>query len=142
MARTLYAKHKEQGSASFSALFNKCKHAAKQRNLIFSLSREEHKILIIQNCHYCDRPPAKYNSYLKNKGLDQVRPNRYGESTIERNWICVNGIDRVDNKEGYEVSNCLPCCSICNYLKCDMTYKDFILWIKTAYNHLLNKGVL
>jgi hypothetical protein len=29
------------------------------------------------------------------------------------------GIDRVDNNIGYVVSNIVPCCSMCNYMKKD-----------------------
>ena len=35
------------------------------------------------------------------------------------------GIDRYDNKKGYEKENCVPCCSVCNRLKTDMSIKDF-----------------
>ncbi len=133
---------KLEGSASHSALYNKCKHGAKQRGLTFSLSKEEHQVIIIQNCHYCGAAPVKYNSYLKNKGKDQVRRNRYTTASIDRNWIVVNGIDRVNNSEGYIIQNCLPCCKICNYLKCDATYSEFITWISKAYKHLRLNGII
>lgn len=124
------------GTASFSALYNKCKHAAKQRNLLFTLSKLEHKIIASQICHYCGESPQKYNSYLKNKGTEQVRPNRYTEIFVLRNWIYVNGIDRKDNTLGYVASNCLPCCAMCNYLKCDLGYDAFLYWITKSYKHL------
>lgn len=139
MTRLLSTKHKSPGSASFSNLYNKCKHTAKQRNLEFNLSRIEHCYLIVQNCHYCNSPPIKHNSYLKNKGKDQVRPNRYAKETIDRNWIMANGIDRIDNNEGYFIQNCVPCCAICNYIKCDMGYNEFIAWIKKVYCNVCNK---
>lgn len=127
---------KSPGSASFSALFNKCKHAAKQRELEFTLSREEHKYLIIADCYYCDATPLAYNSYLKNKGRDQVRVDRYTKEAIARNWVSANGIDRKDNKLGYTVYNCVPCCKVCNYIKCDMGYQEFINWIRKVYKNL------
>jgi hypothetical protein len=136
MTRNVPLSYKARGSASFSALFNKCKHSAKKRNLDFSLSTDEHKTLISQLCHYCGEPPIKYNSYLKNGGLCQVRPNRYGALTIERNWVEANGIDRINNNEGYTIDNCVPCCGRCNYLKCDTSYDEFLSWISKAYNHL------
>jgi tRNA nucleotidyltransferase/poly(A) polymerase len=36
------------------------------------------------------------------------------------------GIDRVDNEKGYIVSNLVPCCSICNFMKLQMSITDFI----------------
>lgn len=133
-------KHKSPGSASYSNLFNKCKHAAKQRKLEFALTKEEHRILIAQNCHYCNVSPVKHNSYLKNKGKDQVRTDRYSNETINRNWIVANGIDRIDNNKGYSVQNCVPCCAICNYIKCDMDYNEFIAWIKKVFYNIHAQG--
>ena len=36
------------------------------------------------------------------------------------------GIDRVDNTIGYIAINCKGCCSICNYMKKDMTKEKFL----------------
>ena len=36
------------------------------------------------------------------------------------------GIDRVDSKFGYLIDNCLPCCSMCNYMKNIFTKEQFI----------------
>lgn len=41
-----------------------------------------------------------------------------------------NGLDRVNNLLGYELTNVVPCCNICNRAKKDMTYEQFKLWIK------------
>lgn len=40
-----------------------------------------------------------------------------------------NGADRADNKIGYAVSNCLPCCAICNRAKREISKKDFSAYI-------------
>ena len=73
------------------------KNNSKSRNLEFSLSIENLDILFTQECHYC------------------------GTS----NYITM-GIDRKDNNIGYIISNCLPCCSVCNYMKQGYSYNDFI----------------
>ncbi len=39
-------------------------------------------------------------------------------------------IDRKDNLLGYSKENSLPCCFVCNRAKGNMSYKNFILWIK------------
>ena len=36
-----------------------------------------------------------------------------------------NGIDRVDNIKGYDLDNCVTCCSLCNWMKRDLTIKEF-----------------
>jgi hypothetical protein len=41
-----------------------------------------------------------------------------------------NGIDRIDNTTGYVLSNCVPCCKHCNYVKGDLSKEDFETWKK------------
>lgn len=48
----------------------------------------------------------------------------------------LNGIDRKDNTKGYILDNCLPCCKICNYMKKDSTYDEFVQHIKNIFLHL------
>lgn len=36
------------------------------------------------------------------------------------------GIDRLDNNIGYILSNCVPCCRMCNWMKRSFPEKDFI----------------
>lgn len=46
------------------------------------------------------------------------------------------GIDRVNNDIGYVPSNCLPCCQICNRMKRDQTFQEFVAKCKAvAKNH-------
>jgi hypothetical protein len=45
-----------------------------------------------------------------------------------------NGIDRRDNRKGYLVENCLPCCKHCNYSKGALTYGLFISWLSRFKN--------
>ena len=51
-----------------------------------------------------------------------------------------NGIDRVNNNLGYSKSNCVACCTFCNYAKSDHSQEEFIFWIQKAYltcqNHI------
>ena len=35
-------------------------------------------------------------------------------------------VDRVVNTKGYSVDNCVPCCTICNHMKCDLDLETFI----------------
>lgn len=36
------------------------------------------------------------------------------------------GIDRIDNSKGYELTNVVTCCTMCNKMKIDYNLKDFI----------------
>ena len=53
-----------------------------------------------------------------------------------------NGIDRKDNFLGYTLSNVVTCCKKCNFLKRDMSYIDFINYIKQIYLTLEERCVL
>lgn len=50
-----------------------------------------------------------------------------------------NGIDRVNNAIGYNLSNCVPACKHCNYVKGDLSQKDFTLWKNRFITHQLKE---
>ena len=74
------------------------KDNASVRGLQFNLTDEEFKNLIFLKCHYCDSGPSNVKKTKKVK-------------------VAYNGIDRIDSNLGYSLSNCVPCCSICNIMK-------------------------
>ena len=45
-------------------------------------------------------------------------------------------IDRKDNTKGYTQGNCVTCCKVCNQMKSDMLYADFVKHIKTLAKRL------
>jgi hypothetical protein len=47
------------------------------------------------------------------------------------------GIDRKDNKVGYELANCLPCCGVCNIMKGKMDYDSFIRQVSLITKNLV-----
>jgi len=102
-----------KGQASFNYLFNIYKRNAKTRNYIFDLSKEQFKELTSNNCHYCNSEPTSY-----------IRPSKYTNGSY-----ISNGVDRIDNNIGYILTNCVPCCTICNRAKGKMSYNDFKNWI-------------
>jgi len=63
--------------------------SAKIRNYTIGLQFDDFKQLVLSQCHYCQ--------YFKD---DEI-----------------NGIDRLDNRKGYEKDNCVPCCETCNMMK-------------------------
>ena len=47
----------------------------------------------------------------------------------------LNGIDRIDNKNDYEIDNVVSCCSTCNYMKGTLSLNNFICQIIKIYNY-------
>lgn len=52
-----------------------------------------------------------------------------------------NGIDRIDNKQGYLVENCAPCCGTCNFMKWAFDLEDFKNQCKLISMHCKDKIV-
>ena len=80
----------------------------KSKNVAFNeADREEMKNKLSENCHYCD-----YKGEL------------------------LNGLDRVNPVMVYNNQNTVPCCPICNCMKCTTNVDDFILNIRKVHKHL------
>ncbi len=79
--------------------YEQYKKRASLKNLEFSLTEKEFVNLQQQKCYYCD----KENS-------DNHR----------------NGIDRMDNMNGYSQTNCVSCCCECNTMKRCLDDNEFI----------------
>lgn len=102
---------KNQKEKEYQRFFNRYKYGAKNRNLEFTLTFEEFKKLTSNLCYYCGELP---NQLRRGDG-------RY----IEGRFKC-NGIDRVNNKEGYTKENSVSCCKICNRMKGALELKAFV----------------
>lgn len=113
----------ELGVASFNVLYNQYEHGAKRRNFNWNLDKEQFKILTSGNCWYCDTPP-------------KTEISRRG---VNGNYV-YNGIDRLSSKIGYEIDNCVSCCKICNVMKMDTEYKEFLNKIDSIYKFRLSKN--
>jgi hypothetical protein len=126
----------EPGEASFNNLFSIYKTSARARGVEFNLSKEAFKELATKACHYCGEPPKPYNKYYNRSGSVQKCMPHIFEETANRQWIFVNGIDRLVSDVGYITDNCVTCCSTCNYLKSDSSLEDFLVEIKRIYEHM------
>jgi len=102
-----------EGEAAFNQIFSRYKRQAKQRNYSFELTEEEFRDLISSNCHYCDSLPESV----------QISKDSNGGFTY-------SGIDRIDSSLGYCVSNCVPCCKLCNWMKRDLPINQFLERVK------------
>lgn len=107
---------KNMYESSIKSIIRRYKDGAKRRNLEFLLTYDECVSIFIQNCYYCNDKPNQINKH----------PDFYG------NFI-YTGIDRIDNTKGYFLENCVPCCKLCNWMKRDLPYKEFLDKIKKIY---------
>lgn len=106
------------GVASFNNLFGVYKREAKRRNLIFDLTEKEFKKVTSDNCYYCGLPPSTLHQPIHCNG-----PYTH------------NGLDRINNLEGYTSENIVPCCVECNYAKGKRTEEEFLYWIERVYSY-------
>lgn len=109
----------ENGLASKNSTFNNYKLLAKKSNRLFELSFEEFLDLTQQSCHYCGS-----------------KPNNIKKSQYNSGDFIYSGIDRMDNTKGYTIKNCVPCCETCNKAKRNLTYTEYISWIKKSYEYM------
>ena len=83
-------------------------NSAKYRNISFHITLELFTEITVKPCKYCG---------LMSKGKAYC------------------GIDRLNNGIGYIEGNIVPCCDICNWLKGELSYEEFMGEIKRIYEH-------
>jgi len=88
---------KEKGARP-DVRYRHLQRSAQKRNLEMTISFEEHKELLLKPCHYC-------GSQLNSSG---------------------SGLDRIDSKLGYTITNVVACCKLCNQAKMDLNQPQFI----------------
>jgi hypothetical protein len=101
------------GKASMHFLHDNYKRRARKKNLLFELNEQQFENLTSSKCFYCNKDP-----------IQSISSKRYNGAYL------YNGIDRLDNKLGYTINNCVPCCGLCNQMKMTESLQDF-------YNHLI-----
>ena len=75
---------------------------------------------------------------LKLQYIIDAKKRKYGKHGVS-DEILYNGIDRLENTIGYEDSNCVPACKICNFAKRNLSQKQFYDWIKRLVNFQKDK---
>lgn len=83
----------------------------------FELSEEEFRQLTKQKCYYCGDSPSQ---------ICKIKPN-------DTDDYIYNGIDRLNSKKGYIKGNVVPRCGMCNKMKLDFGFGDFLSKIKHIY---------
>ena len=116
---------KAPGVASLNHVFNAYKQSARARGYPFEISLDLFKEITSGNCVYCGVSPHK----------------TFTSETIKTNGhYYYNGIDRMDNKEGYVPGNCQPCCEICNKAKRNLSHEEFMEWISRLVKYQLHES--
>ena len=87
--------------------FKQYKYSSKSREYSFELTEKQFNDIVSKKCFYCNRT---------NK-----------EEVI--------GTDRLDNSIGYNLRNCVPCCSYCNYMKNNYSLEEFLEKIEDIVNY-------
>jgi hypothetical protein len=113
---------KSPGESGANLLFKTYKWGAAQRGIVFTLTREQFLKITKENCKYCGSPP------------NQVSGSSRKINGHNGNYI-YNGVDRVNNLEGYTIENSVSACGDCNRIKSSDTYKDFIRKIEKIFLH-------
>lgn len=95
------------------------RRSAHFRKYEWDLTDEQTIFIALGDCHYCGIKPIKPVTIYNTKKRQTIITD-----------LLVNGIDRKDNNLGYTTSNCVPCCTICNYAKRNMTYEEFMSYLQ------------
>ena len=105
------------GEAAFNALYLACQKNAAARKRLFTLSKDQAATLFKGECHYCGLPP----SMIRNP------PSPLRDPSVNE-YYKYNGLDRVNNDEGYIPENTVTCCWTCNRNKHSMAVEVFLNW--------------
>jgi len=108
-------------SGAKNKTFESYKKNAKDKKRKFELTFDNFVKICEQKCHYCDK------SWSNESRTSKLNSWKY------------NGIDRLNNNMGYEINNCVPCCKICNKMKCNLSEKEFFSHIQEIlFKHFPN----
>lgn len=107
-------------------LFSQYRKGASNRSYSWELTEDQFEVITSSNCHYCGVEPLQCKRYASRK-------------LVIKDAYMFNGIDRQDNRRGYELSNCVPCCGVCNQTKMDLSLEAFLALITKIYKHSVLK---
>lgn len=95
--------------AAFRLCLSKYKCNARNKGRAWELTDEQFRDLTSSPCHYTGKLPCT-------------------ESKAKSGEVYMyNGIDRVDSRVGYTMTNCVPCCEAVNRMKMDLPKEEFIV---------------
>jgi 5-methylcytosine-specific restriction endonuclease McrA len=105
--------------ATYNHVYIAYKRHARLKKRSFELSLATFVQIAKKDCYYCGQPPK---NALKSK--------------CGRENFIYNGLDRINNDNGYTLDNVVACCFKCNLAKKKMSQKDFLSWVTQLANNL------
>lgn len=127
-------------AVTITTQYNNHVHSCDQKGMI-PLPKEQWLAIVFDPCYYCGEID-KRNAAL-NKTYQKKCGKTLTDELINEYEVSINGVDRVNCDIGYEIDNCVPCCSMCNYMKLDFDQTEFLNRVKLIYqkhfNHVSNK---
>lgn len=109
------------------------KNGAKKRNYCWELSTLDFIKIASQDCYFCGEPAKEWECFSNAPSIRKDSPNSDKDLYV----IKITGIDRLNNKIGYTLENCVPCCVYCNRAKSDLSLDDFIARTERLHAWLL-----
>lgn len=100
---------------TYKDVYREYVNKAKARNIDFAISLQDASILFSKPCFYCGKEPS--NCRIRQSGTQ----------------VFYQGLDRVNNSVGYEITNVVPCCKYCNSFKMDRTQQEFLQHVESIY---------
>lgn len=109
---------------SYKSIFTDYKAQAARRGIEFNLTKEQAFKMFTANCYYCNDEPTNIKKYKR----DPRQQYKY------------QGIDRLDPLKGYTEDNTVPCCSVCNYAKRELSESQFLQQVSKIYNFKVQRS--
>jgi len=103
-------------NSPLNRVYGNYRRNAKARGFSFGLTKEQFLHLVTGKCHWCGAEPANVCAMA----FDALK---------------YNGVDRVDSTLGYTSKNCVPCCSLCNWMKKDLSKEEFLEHVRRISKH-------
>lgn len=104
--------------------------------------RENKERILVQNTRWAQTPRGRFSTY-KNQAKHRNIEFHLTEEEFNKYWrnpchycgseIDTIGLDRIDSNGNYEKENVVPCCSICNKMKLDLSQKVFLEQIQKIF---------
>lgn len=108
--------------SAINKVLREYKDGAKRRGLVWDLTPEAFETLIREDCVYCGKSPT-------DEPVTLLQAGRYTEP------LSYNGIDRLNNSDGYTSGNAVSCCTICNRAKRELSIGAFTVWLDRIKSH-------
>jgi hypothetical protein len=112
----------DEGAIRFTQRCSVYRSGAKKRGLSWNLTNDQALQIMTLPCFFCGSSPSISTSLGPTKEL-----------------VFTHGIDRLENNEGYELGNCVPCCFQCNRTKSDMSLTQFFQHIRKISDRWIRK---